>query len=439
MIDATPLTGFIELIFLTILAFLSVPIAFSMGIVGIIAALLYWGKIGTGITLAGATAWTNMYSYELCTLPIFIAMGTVIAASGLGRDAYECFYKWLCKVRGGLATITTLTCGLFGSITGSTVSTIAAIGGMANPEMRRYGYDVKLRLGSIATAGCLAALIPPSIWAIVYCVLVEESIGRVFMAILVPGIILTLLYASTIYIWARLKPDIAPLVEENFSFKEKVKSLKGPVPILLIFAIMLWGIYTGIFSPTEAASIGFVLAVVITISYRRLTWQKFKSAMVDTLKINSMIMLIIMAAFLFTYTISISGLGDTIRDQIVGLGAGPILSMFIMSFVFIVLGCFLDAWAIMVLFIPLFYPTVLSLGFDSVWYGALCVLLIEVAMITPPIAAHIYVAQTLEPDTPTLEVIKGVLPFYGATIILIVLLIVFPQIAMFLPNMMAGY
>ncbi|MFC1916576.1 TRAP transporter large permease [Chloroflexota bacterium] len=438
MIEATPLAGFIEILILTILCVMSVPIAISLGIVGLAAAIIFYGKLDATATMAAVSSWSNSYSYTLTTMPLFILMGTIIAHCELGRDAYDCFYKWLGKIKGGLASVTTLTCGLFGCITGSTASTIAAIGGMANPEMKKHGYSVELRLGSIASAGCLAALIPPSIWAIVYCVLVEESVGRVFMAILVPGVILMVLYIISTAIWTWIKPSIAPVATENFTWKEKFASLKGPVPIVLIFVIMLWGIYTGVFSPTEAASIGFVSAVIFTLAIRRLTWQRFRKAMVDALRINTMIMLIIMGAFLFTYTISLTGLGDYLRDLVVGLGAGPIPSMFIMAFIFIILGCFLDAWAIMVLFIPLFYPTAIGLGFDSVWYGVLTVLMIEVAMITPPIAGHIYIAQTLEPGTPTMSVIKGVLPFYTADIILLVLLIFFPQIAMWLPNMMAG-
>ncbi|MFC1916915.1 TRAP transporter large permease [Chloroflexota bacterium] len=438
MIEPTPLAGLIEVLILTILCLMSVPIAFSLGIVGLGAVLLWYGTIDAPFTMAAVSAWTNSYSYTLTTLPLFILMGTIIAHCELGRDAYDCFYKWLGKIRGGLASVTTLTCGVFGCITGSTASTIAAIGGIANPEMKKRGYSVELRLGSIACGGCLANLIPPSIIAIIYCIITEESVGRVFMAILIPGVILTIFYVLTVFIWARINPNISPLVKESFTLKEKLISLKGPVPIALVFVVMLGGIYTGFFSPTEAASIGFVSAVVLTLVIKRLTWQRFKAAMVDTIRINTMIMLVIMGAFLFTYSISLTHLGDSIRDLVVGLGGPPIASMFLIAFVFIILGCFLDTFAIMVLFIPLFYPTVMGLGFDPVWYGVLSVVLVEIALITPPIAGNIYVTQTLEPEAPTIAVIKGVLPFYAADILLVVLLVFFPQIAMWLPSMMMG-
>jgi tripartite ATP-independent transporter DctM subunit len=438
VIEASPLTGLVEILAVIALCFLGVHIAISLGTVGMLSAWLYYGSAYTAFSLVGNTAWEHSNSYMLSMIPLFVLMGVVVAHSQLGADAYDGFYKWLTKLRGGLALVATFTSALFGCVTGSSVATIATIGGISNPEMKKHGYDVKLRLGSIACAGQLGMLIPPSIPAIIYCVLVEESVGKVFIGNIVPGILLTLFFAATIYVWTRLRPEIAPMVDVSFTWKEKFVALKGPVPIAIIFIFLIWGIYAGIFSPTEAGGIGTIACLAMGFILRRLNWHRIKDATRDVIRITAMILLIIMGAFVFTHSLALTGIHGYIGGLVAAIGGPPIVGMFVIILVFLITGCFMDVFAVQVLFIPLFYPTVLALGFDSVWFGTMTVILIEIALLTPPIAASLYIAQQLDPESTFGDVVRGVLPFYTAALGLVVLMVFFPQIVLWLPNQMIG-
>lgn len=435
MVTATPMWGFIELGALLVLCMLGVPIAGALAIVGVACAWLYYGSMGS-VSLVGLTLWSTAYSYAMSMVPLFVLMGTIIGASGLGRDAYDCFYKWLGRLRGGLAIVATLSSALFGCISGSTPACIATIGGISNPEMKRHGYAVELRLGSIAVAGILANLIPPSILAIFYCMLTETSVAKVFMAGLIPGIILTFFFSLTIYVWTLLRPNAAPKGGEGFSFKEKIISLKGPLPIVVIFIAMIGGIYEGIFSPTEAAGMGVVCAIALTLILRRLTWQSFKIGLFGTVRITGFLMFIIMSAMVFSNTIALTRFPDLVSKQVLGLQVSPLVLMFSIIAVIIFLGCVLEVFCLMVLFVPLFYPCIVGLGYSPIWYGTLTVMLMEIAAITPPVAGNIWVAQSLEPGIDMWPVVRGVIPFYAATLILLVLMVFFPQIVMWLPNRM---
>ena len=256
------------------------------------------------------------------------------------------------------------------------------------------------------------------------------------MAGLIPGIILTILFSLTIYTWVSLRPSAAPLTGDSFSLKEKLVSIKGPVPILIIFLGMLWGIFTRFFSPSEAAGIGVFYVLAMVLITRRLTWQRFKSGTGEALRITAFIMVLIMGAMLFAHTIALSHLPALVADLVLGLEISPLVLMFAIIGVFIVFGMFLDVFGLMVLFVPTFFPTVISLGYDIVWYGTLSVLLIEMACITPPMAGHIYIAQSVDPESTSTDVMRGVIPFYLCVLILIMLLVFFPQIALWLPSMM---
>ncbi len=412
-----------------------VPIAASMAIVGALFAWLYYGGVQFAI-LAGMTAWSYACSYTLTMIPLFVLMGETIGQSGVGRDSFDCLHMWLTKLKGGLAIASTITCSLFGAITGSSSATIATVGRIAVPEMKKHGYEIPLRVGSIAVAGALANLIPPSIIAIFYCVLTEVSVGKVFLAGIIPGIILTIFYSVTIYTWVSLKPSAAPISAETFPLRDRLVALKGPVPILIIFLLMVGGIYRGIFSPTEAAGIGVVYAVAMTLIMRRLTWQRFKTAVLGSVRITVFIMFLIMGAMLFANSMALSRLPDFVAETMLGLEVPPIILIFMILGIFLVFGCVLDVFGLMVLFVPLFYPTVIGIGFSPVWYGTMTVMLIEMATITPPVAAHIYIAQATDPEATAIDVIKGVLPFYFCILVLLVLVIFFPQLATWLPSMM---
>jgi len=255
MVEATPFWGAIGLGALLVLSLLSVPIAASMGIVGLGMVILFYGDF-TSLQFIATSAWGNVAKYSLSMFPLFILMGNLISKSGLGADAFDGLNKLLGRTRGGLAMVSTMTCALFGCVSGSSSSTIVAIGGVAIPEMQRYGYSAPLRTGSVAVNGCIANLIPPSLAAILYCVVTETSIAKLFMAGLIPGVILTVMIMTVIYVWATVRPEDAPRSTETYSWKERLAGLKTPVPILAIFAFMIAGIYNGFFSPAEAAGMG---------------------------------------------------------------------------------------------------------------------------------------------------------------------------------------
>lgn len=427
--------GTIEFLILVVLAVLGVPIALALFMVGIGAAWLYYGSLA-GAYLAGISAWSNTLSWSLTMLPLFILMGGFASFSGIGRDAFDCFYKWFVRLRGSLAIVATVTSALFGAITGSTTATIAAIGSISLPEMQKLGYSASLRTGAVAVAGLLANLIPPSILAVVYCEFAEESVGRVFMAGLIPGIILTIFFCITIYIWGWINPGIAPVTSESFSVKEKFTSLRLLIPIILIFLLIIGGIYTGTFSPTEAAGIGCILMIIMLLAMRRLTWGRFVDSMRMTVRIVGFIMLLIIGGRLFGYTITLSGFSADFTGAILGLGLPPVGLMFAIVGAIILLGCFLEGLTMLVLIIPLFLPAVKEMGFDYVWFGTVSVMLVELGAITPPVASVVWVTQSVDPSASIGDVTRGVFPFYAATLLLMVLLVFFPQIALWLPSMM---
>jgi len=437
MVDPSPIWGLIAILALMCLTLSSVPIAASLGFVGLGFIALFSGSEVAAIT-AGVSAWSEVMSYSMTMVPLFVLMGELIGHANIGREAIESCQKWIGKIKGSLAIVSIFNSALFGCITGSTAATIATIGGVTIPEMKRHGYSIPLRIGAVASAGTLANLIPPSLIAIFYCVLTEASVGKVFMAGIIPGIILTVLFISVVFVWVRIIPGTIRYEAEEYNLKEKLVSLKILVPILTIFLVIIWGIYRGIFSPTEAAGIGVTLALVMVISMRRFTWTTAKKSLAATLRITGFLMIIIMGGMLFGQAIAITRFPEYLAGLITNLHLPNQLAMLAIVAVFGVLGCVLDTFGLMVLFIPLFLPSVVALGYDPVWFGTLSVVLIELGTITPPIAVNIYITQSIDNDCKTGDAVRGVFPFYLAVLVLILLLVFFPQIAMWLPNRMIG-
>jgi tripartite ATP-independent transporter DctM subunit len=435
MVDPSPIWGLIEFGILVLCCLFSIPIAFSLGVTGLIFGVLFYGVLG-GVSLAGLTFWGQSYKYALSLIPLFVFMGEIISACDLGKEAFDAVKKWVGNIKGGLAIASTISCALFGTITGSTAGTIAAIGGVCLPEMKRYGYNVRLRTGAIAMSGTLAALIPPSIMMVFYAVLTDVSIGKLFIGGIVPGVILTIFYSLTVYVWVWLNPRIAPVITEKVTFKQKMSSLKLLVPICIIFVSMVGGLYTGFFSATEAAGMGAVIAIVTVIVLRRLTWKRLSHATQGTMRITAFIMLLVMGAILFASTIAITRLPYALAEIVVNLQAPPLVIVFIVIAITIVLGCVLDVFGLMVLTVPMFFPCLMKLGFDPVWYGVLTTVLVELALVTPPIAAHLYITQSIDSEATSMDVARGVIPFYVAELVMIVLMVFFPQIVLWLPSKM---
>jgi tripartite ATP-independent transporter DctM subunit len=421
---------------LTFLAATGVHIAISMGVLGLAFGALFLG-LGESLSLAGISAWFNAARFSIAMIPLFVLMGTLASVSGIGTDAYRCFYVWMSRLRGSLAMVSVFSCAAFAALTGSSTATVATIGGISIPEMTSRRYSKPLRLGSIAASGTLGILIPPSVILIFYGVLTEVSIGKLFVAGIVPGLVTVALFCVLIYFWTWLNPTAAPItLGERFSLGEKLSSTAKVLPVVLIFALVTFTIYAGICSPEESAAFGVFGMLVVTIAMRRLTWEKFVSAVHEALKISGFLMLIIMAAMLFANSIALSGFADQLSKFVSGLAAPPVVVMTVIILIYLVLGCVLDTFGLMVLTVPIFFPVVTTLGYDPVWFGVLVTVLVECALITPPIGTNIYVTKAVDPAATSLDVIKGVVPFLAMELLLLALLIAFPALATWLPSKM---
>lgn len=437
MVTASPVLGVIAIAAVVVFIFIGIPIAFSLGLSAIILLIIFTGSPAMTALQSGLTAWSWSSNYSMSMLPLFILMGTVVAQSGLGNWLYDAFYKWMYKIKGGLAIATIWACAAFGTVTGSGLATIASIGTISNPEMKKRGYSATLRMGAISNGSLLAPLIPPSTTAIMYAILVDVSPAKVLMAGLLPGIVLAVMFSIIIYFWVLLKPASAPMGVESFTFRQKISSTGRISPVVLLFLIIIGGMYTGFFSPTEAAGIGTILAIVIAYIWRVLKWNNFKRALTDGVKISGFVLMIILASSLFSRAVAMSHLADLIYSWLNGLGGGnSYVLIVVVTICFLILGCFLDNMAILMLFVPLFYPIVTQAGFNGIWFGVLVMQSMNVAMMTPPLAPCIFVTQALNPDSTMVDVLKGSLPFYIANIGILFVLIWVPGLAMLIPNTM---
>lgn len=420
----------------TIFAALGVHIAIAMGIIGLASTIYYLG-LGEATSLAGISAWFNIARFSIAMIPLFVLMGTLCDRAGVGTDAYKCFYTWLSRIKGSLAMVTVVSCAAFAALTGSSTATVATIGGISLPEMRNKHYAKTLRLGCIAASGTLGILIPPSVIFIFYGVLTEVSIGRLFIAGIIPGIFTVIMFSALIYAWVTLYPEAAPMEnDERFTLKEKIYSLTKILPVLLVFIVVTISIYQGVCSPEEAAAYGVLAIVVVTAAMGRLTWVRFKLALDDALRISGFIVLILMAALLFANSIALSGFSTYLNGFVTSLNAPPFVIMLVIVGIYLVLGCVLDTFGLMVLTVPIFFPLVTHLGYDPVWFGVIVTIMVECALITPPIGTNIYVTQSLDSEATSLDVIRGILPFLVIEIVLVMLLIAFPSIALWLPSRM---
>jgi tripartite ATP-independent transporter DctM subunit len=334
-----------------------------------------------------------------------------------------------------MATIT--ACGGFAAISGSSLAAAATMGMVALPEMKRFKYDDALATGCIAAGGTLGILIPPSTVMIIYGILTEQPIATLFIAGITPGILLTLLFILTIYIMTKIKPALGP-PGPNFPLKEKIYSLKDTWSILTLFVLVIGGLYTGWFTPTEAAGVGAFGAFVITVIKKKLTWENLTDSLSQTIRTTAMVFLILIGAHIFGYFLTISQIPDqlSILASETGLNRHVILALLILAY--IILGCFMEGLAIMVLTIPIVYPLILELGFDPIWFGVIITLVMEMSLITPPVGMNVFIISGIAKDVPMYRIFRGVLPFWVAMLVCIILVILFPQLALFLPQTMSG-
>ncbi len=411
-----------------------IPIAFAMTIVAFAGIIV---KIGAapGMALLGQVFYDNGMSYTLSVMPLFVLMGNFVLKAGLADDMYAAANAWLRHYRGGLAMATVVACGGFSSVCGSSLATAATMARVSMPSMRRYGYSDGLATGSIAAGGTLGILIPPSIVLVLYGVITQQDIGKLFLAGILPGIVGILGYLVAV----RLSLVISGEHEQSVAalpLVERVRATKGVVGVLGLFACVMGGIYLGIFTATEAAGIGAFGAFLLAFLRRRLTWGTLYEILVETGRMTAMLFLVLFGALLFSNFVNLAGMPNDLRTWIMALGAHPTMIVVVILLIYLVLGAVLESISMMLLTVPVFFPVVTGLGVDPIWFGIFVVVAIEISLITPPVGLNVFVLKSIVPEVPTGTIFKGVVPFIAVDIVRVSLLIAVPSLALLIPSTM---
>ncbi len=426
--------GIIGIVALFGLIFFRMPVGYLMAGIGMIgfASIV---SFDAALSLMARDVFSVFSSYSLTVIPLFVFMGQIAFHSGISTRLFDAAYKFVGHVPGGLAIATIGACAAFSAICGSTNATAATMGAATLPEMKRYNYKPELATGVVAAGGSLGILIPPSVVFIVYGILTEQSIGKLFIAGLLPGLLLMVLFTIAILIWTWLRPELGP-AGEKASWGEKVRSLSGLVETLIIFAVVMGGLFKGIFTPTEAGGIGAFATLVVALIRRNLDWNGFVQALFETTRITCMILVIVAGATIFSRFMAVTRIPYDIAGWITGFDLAPAVIMFFIILVYFVGGCFIDALALIMLTIPIFFPVVIELGYDPIWFGVVIVLVTQIGVITPPVGVNVYVVSGVARDVPLNTIFRGVIPLLIAMIIATLLLIPFPWIALYLPGLL---
>lgn len=428
-------TGVIGTILVFLLLFLGMPIAFALMLVGFLG-ISYLASIEAALPVAARTVYEVSAFYPYTVIPLFIVMGGFAGSSGITRDLYGTFDKWFRRLPGGLSIATIGACAGFAAVSGSSVATAATMGTIALPEMKRFNYHPRLATGSIAAGGTLGFLIPPSIGFIVYGMLTEQSIGRLLIAGMIPGLILAMAYIAIVILWVKWKPDLAPAIPESVSWREKFRALLGIWEPLAIFLVVMGGIYLGFFTPTEAGAIGATVLFLAALLRRKLSPSNLVVALQEAVRISVMVLFLVAGANVFSYFLALSTIPMKVAGWAAALEVSRYLIHTIIVIIYLFLGCFLDAISMMVLTMPVIFPIVLALGFDPIWFGVIAVLMMEAGLITPPMGLNIFTVAGVAKDTPVETIFRGVAPFLISIFFIVFLITIFPKIALFLPGMM---
>ena len=425
--------GIIGLVILVVLLIFRMWIGAAMALVGFLGYAFIMG-FDAAFAMVSIIPFSTTTQYMMTTVPLYVFMGLILYQSGVGKDLYDTAYTWVGQLRGGLGMATVLACALFAAITGVSAPALVTMGKVALPAMRKYNYDDGLALGSIACAGTLAFLIPPSVVLIIYGILTQNSIAKLYMAGFVPGILLAGLFMLVITIITIRRRAAGPAGPKT-SVKQKVVSLKGTWPTLLLFLLVLGGIYMGVFTPTEGGAVGAFGALVITVSMRRINFKKLRDSILEAAQTTALVMLLIIGAYILMKFLAVSKLTIMLGTVIAGLDVPPVVIFAGIVLLYIILGMFLDIISAVILTIPIIYPLVISLGFDPIWYGIIVVIIVEMGLVTPPVGMDAFVLSGAI-NVPVSKVFKSVFPFLIAEVVCIALLIAFPQIVLWLPSTM---
>ncbi len=430
--------GIIGIAIMVFLFMTRMPVAFVMMLVGFVGFSLLTSWKG-GLNLMSRNVYDAFASYELSTIPLFILMGQIAFNCGISKRLYETAYRFLGNTRGGLAMATVSACTAFGAVCGSSPATAATMSTVGIPEMKRYGYANSLAAASVASGGGLGMIMPPSVVLIIYGVLTEQSIGALFVSGILPAMLLTALFIVGIDIQCRINPALGPK-GDIFTWSERFRSLANLLDTILIFLLVIGGLFWGLFTPTEAASIGVIGVLALALIKRQLTWRAFVNSLYETLRTSCMVLVLIAGAVVFGKFLAVTRIPFDIANWVAAFDMPSFAIMGTIILIYFIGGCFMDSLALIMLTIPVFFPVVTSMGYDPIWFGVIIVLVTEMGVITPPVGINVYVVygmcRKIAPDVTLEDVFKGILPFMLSIVIGIALLFIFPQIILFLPGLM---
>ena len=426
--------GLLGLAGLFVFLALRMPVGIAMMFVGVLGFAAAKG-LGPAMAMLGSEPFVIASNYELTVIPLFVLMGNLATVSGMSRDLYAAAYAWFGHWRSGLASATIAACAGFAALSGSSVASAVTMGRVALPEMRRYNYDPWLVTGCIAAGGTLGILIPPSTGFIVYAILTEESIGRLFLAGVFPGLLLTALFILSIYIQTRINPKLGPAGPAVRS-SEKLKATWQASSMIGIVFITIGGIYGGLFTPTEAAGVGAFLALLLALFRRKVNVSSMSSVLLQSVRTTAFVFLILVGAHIFNPFLALTHIPSDLTELLVRLDLPRLSVLFILLASYIVLGMFLEGFAMLVLTLPVVHPIIVALEFDPIWFGVVMVIVLEMGLISPPVGINVFVVKGIAEDVPMSQIFVGILPFWLAMGVCLAILIAFPEIALFLPNKM---
>lgn len=422
------------LLLLLILFVFGIPVGFAMGLVGFIGFSIVL-SLDAGFNMLGSVTWDTFSQYGLTVIPLFIFMGQVAFYSGINEKLYTAAYSWVGHIQGGIAMATVLACSAFAAICGSNAATAATMTTVALPQMNKYHYEPMLSTGAIACGSTLGVVIPPSVVLIIIGLSTEQSIAKLFYGGLGAGILLAFLLTVTVYVLCRIHPSWGP-VGEKTTFKQKILSLVGAVEMLILFGVVMLGLYFGLFTPTEAGAIGSFFAVVIALVQKNFSWKDFKNSIFDTLRISCMVIVIITGAMVFGRFLAITRIPFDIAGWVVTLPFSKVAIMGIIFLIYIIGGAIMDALALLLITIPIFFPVAIQLGYDPIWFGVTITIVTTLGAVTPPVGATTYVVGGMAKDVPLERVFRGVAYFLPAYILCIILMMLFPGVVLFLPSLL---
>ncbi len=420
-------------ILLFILFFLGTPVGFAMGIVGF-CGFWYVTSFKASMSMLGMNLWTTFSKYGLTVIPLFIFMGQVAFYSGVNERLYNAAYKWVGQIRGGLAMATVVACAMFAAICGSNAATAATMTTVALPEMDKYNYNKMMSIGAIACGSTLGVVIPPSVVLIVIGIYTGHSITKLFYGGIPAGILLTLMFMLTVYVLCRFKAHFGPIGDKT-SFMEKIQALPGAFEMVILFLLVMLGLYSGFFTPSEAGAAGAFTALFISVVERRLSWKGFVNSVLDTLRISCMVIVIVAGAVIFGKFLAVTRLPFDIASWVNSLPISNFSIMLVIFIIYAIGGAVMDALALLLITIPIFFPIATQLGYDPIWFGVIITVVTTLGAVTPPVGVTTYVVGTIAKDTPIQQVFKGIAFFLPAYVLCVLILLSFPEIITFLPDL----